>query len=37
MTSERYEREINQNVRTAINDIKLKNLKDDIVQNPHVR
>ncbi|EMF41114.1 putative large structural protein [Leptospira interrogans serovar Lora str. TE 1992] len=30
LTSERYEREINQNVRTAINDIKLKNLKDDI-------
>ncbi|XMT30934.1 TIGR04388 family protein [Leptospira interrogans] len=30
LTSERYEREINQNLRTAINDIKLKNLKDDI-------
>ncbi|EMO67151.1 toxin HINT domain protein, partial [Leptospira kirschneri str. 200803703] len=30
LTSERYEREINQNVRTAINDIKLKHLKDDI-------
>ncbi|MGE8940206.1 TIGR04388 family protein, partial [Leptospira interrogans] len=30
LTSEGYEREINQNVRTAINDIKLKNLKDDI-------
>ncbi|WP_155717810.1 TIGR04388 family protein, partial [Leptospira noguchii] len=28
--SERYEREINQNVRTAIDDIKLKHLKDDI-------
>ncbi|MGE9040091.1 TIGR04388 family protein, partial [Leptospira interrogans] len=30
LTSEGYEREINQNVRTAINDIKLKNLKEDI-------
>ncbi|OOC00388.1 TIGR04388 family protein [Leptospira interrogans serovar Australis] len=30
LMSEGYEREINQNVRTAINDIKLKNLKDDI-------
>ncbi|WP_082287713.1 TIGR04388 family protein, partial [Leptospira noguchii] len=30
LVSERYEREINQNVRTAIDDIKLKHLKDDI-------
>ncbi|EMO51671.1 intein C-terminal splicing domain protein [Leptospira noguchii] len=30
LVSERYEREINQNVRTAIDGIKLKHLKDDI-------
>ncbi|WP_025178267.1 TIGR04388 family protein [Leptospira kirschneri] len=30
LTSERYEKEINQNVRTAINDVKLKQYKDDI-------
>ncbi|WP_232613815.1 TIGR04388 family protein [Leptospira kirschneri] len=30
LTSERYEKEINQNIRTAINDVKLKHLKDDI-------
>ncbi|EMO53215.1 hypothetical protein LEP1GSC172_1045 [Leptospira noguchii] len=30
LTSERYEKEINQQVRTSINDIKLKEYKDDI-------
>ncbi|WP_420323968.1 TIGR04388 family protein [Leptospira noguchii] len=30
LTSERYEKEINQQVRTSINDIKLKGYKDDI-------
>lgn len=30
LTSERYEKEINQQVRTSINDIKLKRYKDNI-------